>query len=142
MTLENRESKDIYYQIVEPDAWSYFSINYGWHYYPFYPVRSRFHGRGRHGIRTIHYYPHFNYNGNQIWVINVKKPNSSIKLPDRMEEIYGDAKITYALTFPELNEAVTDYRLIIPGVNLRGEDTESQILTFEIKFDQIITIDK
>lgn len=142
MSLENGDSKDIYYHVVEPDAWSYFSINYGWHYYPFYPGRSRFHRRGRQGFRNIHYYPRFNYGGNLIWVKNVKKANSSIRLPDRTEEIYSDAKITYALTFPELNEEVKDYRLIIPGVNLRGEEGESRILNFEIKFDQIITIDK
>lgn len=63
-------------------------------------------------------------------------------MPDRTEEIYGDAKITYALTFPELNETVTEYRLIIPGVNIRTGADESQILIFELKFNQIITIEK
>ena len=142
MSLENSDSKDIYYKIVEPDAWSYFSLNYGWHYYPFHPSNSRFHRSRRSGFRTIHYYPRFRYSGDLFWVTKVKKLNSSIKLPDRTEEIYGDAKITYALTFPELNEAVTEYRLIIPGVNLRSETAESQILIFEIKFNQIITIEK
>jgi len=142
MSIENGNSKDIYYKIVEPDARSYFSLNYGWHYYPFYPNRSRFHRSRRHGFRTIHYNPRFRYGGNLIWVTNVRKPNSSIKLPDRTEEIYGDAKITYALTFPELNAAVTEYRFIIPGVNIRNGDTESQKLIFEIKFNQIITIEK
>lgn len=142
MSLENSDSKDIYYKIVEPDAWSYFSLNYGWHYYPFHPSNSRFHRSRRSGFRTIHYYPRFQYRGDFFWVTKVKKLNSSIKLPDRTEEIYGDAKITYALTFPELNEAVTEYRLIIPGVNLRSETAEPQILIFEIKFNQIITIEK
>ena len=53
MSLENSDSKDIYYKIVEPDAWSYFSLNYGWHYYPFHPSNSRFHRSRRSGFRTI-----------------------------------------------------------------------------------------
>lgn len=142
MSLGKSDANDVYYQVIEPDAWSYLSINYGWNYYPFYPGRSRFHRRRGHGIRSIHYYPRFNYGGNLVWVKSVKKANSSFNLPDRIEEIYSDAKITYALTFPELSEEVKDYRLIVPGVKIVDEESESHVLIFEIKFDQIITIDK
>ncbi|MCH7495732.1 MAG: hypothetical protein IH825_06540, partial [Candidatus Marinimicrobia bacterium] len=63
------------------------------------------------------------------------------RLPDRMEEIYNGAKITYVLTYPELNKEVQDYRLIIPGISVIDEDGSVREIIFETGFDQITEID-
>ncbi len=55
--------------------------------------------------------------------------------------VYDGAKITYALTFPELKEEVEDYLLIIPEVNVEDEDGTVRILKFKMIFDQIVKVD-
>ena len=66
--------------------------------------------------------------------------SSKVKLPDREEEIYDGAKITYALTFPKLDEAVDDYRLIIPEILITDEDNSVRTLKFELIFNQIVEV--
>ena len=66
--------------------------------------------------------------------------SSKVKLPDREEEIYDGAKITYALTFPELDERVDDYRLIIPEILITDEDNRTSALKFELIFNQIVEV--
>ena len=64
-----------------------------------------------------------------------------MKLPDREEVVYDGAKITYALTFPELKVEVEDYLLIIPEVNIEDENGTVRILKFKMIFDQIVKVE-
>ena len=75
------------------------------------------------------------------WTRRVRKVSSSVKVPDREEVVYDGAKITYALTFPELKEEVEDYLLIIPEVNVEDKDGTVRSLKFKIVFDQIVTVE-
>ncbi|MCH7495483.1 MAG: hypothetical protein IH825_05255 [Candidatus Marinimicrobia bacterium] len=141
MSFSGGTSQESYYTVVDPDIRMYFALRHGWHYYPFYPQRSRFRGGGSFRIRPIHYDPHWGFSSRVVWVKNIRKKNSLNILPDRMEEIYTGAKITYVLTYPELNKEVQDYRLIIPGINVVDEDGSAREIIFEIGFDQITEID-
>ena len=147
MSLNNNADEKAYYQVINPKVRSYYSGRYGYHYYPFYPHRSyRFHG-GHRGYGRHHYYgsynyyyPFWSYGGGSRWTRRVRKVTSSDKLPEREEVIYDSAKITYALTFPELKEEVEDYLLIIPEVNLEDKDGTVRSLKFKIVFDQIVKV--
>ena len=140
MSFSGGTSRESYYTVVDPNIRMYFALRHGWHYYPFYP-KSRGHRRGRFRIRPIHYDPHWGFSSRVVWVKNIRKKSSRNKLPDRMEEIYNGAKITYVLTYPELNKEVQDYRLIIPGISVVDEDGSVREIIFETGFDQITEID-
>jgi len=160
MSLNNNTDEKGYYQVIDPNVRSFYSGRYGYHYYPFYPHRSyRLHGGhrgyGRHhyygghrGRGRYHYYgsynyysPFWSYGGGAAWTRRVKKVTNNVKLPDREEVLYDGAKITYALTFPELKEEVEDYLLIIPEVNVEDEDGTVRSLKFKVIFDQIVKVD-
>ena len=141
MSFSGELSQESYYAVVGPDIRMYFALSHGWHYYPFYP-RSRGHRRGRSfRIRPIYYEPHWGFGSRVVWVKNIRKKSSRNILPDRTEEIYNGAKITYVLTYPEINKEVQDYRLIIPGIIVVDEDGSVREIIFETGFDQITEID-
>ena len=143
MSLNENGKEEFYYKVIDPKTRLFYSIQYGWDYYPFYPYRSRFHsrGRGRHGrIRHVRYDPYWRFGGEVFWVRNVNYVSSKVRLHDREEEIYDGAKITYALTFPKLDEAVDDYRLIIPEILITDEDNSVRTLKFELIFNQIVEV--
>ena len=144
MSLNENGKEEFYYKVINPDTRLFYSIQYGWDYYPFYPYRTRFHrgGRGRHGrIRHVRYDPFWSFGGGAYWIRTVHSVSSKVKLPDREEEIYDGAKLTYALTFPELKEEVDNYRLIIPEILITDEDGKTRSLKFELIFNQIVTIE-
>ena len=154
MSLNKDAGEKAYYQVIEPNVSAYYSGRYGYNYYPFYPHRSyRIHGGrrgygGHRGYGRHHYYgsynyynPFWSYGGGAAWTRRVKTVSSSVKLPDREEVVYDGAKITYALTFPELKEEVEDYLLIIPEVNVEDEDGIVRNLKFKMVFDQIVKVD-
>ena len=137
MAVNGNDDESVYYRVIDPDVRSFISVRYGWNYYPFYPHRIRHH-RGRYSrIQRVHFDPYWSFGTNLVWVKRVYKTGKGKKLPDRIEEVYDDAKITYALSFPALNEDVKDYRLIIPGVEI-SENDKKEVLKFEMIFDQII----
>ena len=148
MSLNGNSDEKVYYQVIDPNVRTFYSGRYGYDYYPFYPHRSyRLHRRHR-GYRRHHYYssynyynPFWSYGGGTTWTRRAKKVNSSVKLPDREEVVYDGAKITYALTFPELKVEVEDYLLIIPEVNIEDENGTVRILKFKMIFDQIVKVD-
>ena len=141
MSFSGGTSRESYYTVVDPDIRMYFALRHGWHYYPFYPQRSRFRRGRSFRIRPVHYDPHWGFSSRVVWVKNIRKKSSQNILPDRMEEIYNGAKITYVLTYPELNKEVQDYRLIIPGISVVDKDGSTREIIFEIGFDQITEID-
>jgi len=148
MSLNENADEKVYYQVIDPNVRSYYSVRHGYHYYPFYPHRSYRLHRGRRGYSRHHYYgsynyynPFWSYGGGARWTRRARKVTSSVKLPDREEVVYDGAKITYALTFPELKEEVEDYLLIIPEVNVEDEDGTVRSLKFKMIFDQIVNVD-
>ena len=144
MSLYENGKDEFYYKVINPDTRLFYSIRYGWDYYPFYPYKTRFHrrGRGRHvRIRYVHYDPFWRFGGEVFWIRKVNNTANKVRLPDREEEVYDGAKLTYALTFPEINEEVDNYRLIIPDILITDEDNKTRSLKFELIFNQIVTVE-
>ena len=144
MSLNENGNEEFYYKVIDPNTRLFYSIRYGWDYYPFYPYKTRFHrrGRGRHlRISYAHYDPFWRFGREAIWVRKVNNVRSKVKLPDREEEIYDGAKLTYALTFPEINEEVDNYRLIIPEITITDDENITRRLKFELIFNQIVTVE-
>ena len=147
MSLNKDAGEKAFYQVIDPNVSAYYSGRYGYHYYPFYPHRYYRMHRGRRGYHRNYYYgsynyyaPFWSYGGGSRWTRRVRKVTSSDKLPEREEVIYDGAKITYALTFPELKEEVENYLLIIPEVNVEDENGTIRSLKFKIVFDQIVKV--
>ena len=144
MSINENGKEDFYYKVINPDTRLFYSMRYGWDYYPFYPYKTRFHrrGRGRQArIRYDHYDPYWRFGGEGFLVRKVNNVSKKVRLPDREEEVYDGAKLTYALTFPEINEEVDNYRLIIPEILITDEDNITHGLKFELIFNQIITVE-
>jgi len=144
MSLNENGKEEFYYKVINPNTRLFYSIRYGWDYYPFYPYLTRIHrrGRGRHvGIRYVNYDPFWSFGGEAFWVRKVNNVSNKVRLPDREEEVYDGAKLTYTLTFPEINEEVDNYRLIIPEILITDEDNVTRSLKFELIFNQIVTVE-
>ena len=148
MSLNGNADEKADYQVIDPNVRAFYSGRYGYNYYPFYPHRYYRLHRGRRGYIRHHHYgpynyynPFWSYGGGATWTRRVRKVTSSVKLLDREEAVYDGAKITYALTFPELKVEVEDYLLIIPEVNIEDENGTVRILKFKMIFDQIVKVD-
>ncbi len=144
MSLNRNDKEEFYYKVIDPHTRLFYSIHYRWDYYPFYPYKTRFHRRGggrQLRIRYVHYDPFWRFGGEAFLVRKVNDVSNKFGLPDREEEVYDGAKLTYALTFPEINEEVDNYRLIIPEILIIDEDNITRSLKFELIFNQIVTVE-
>ncbi len=138
MAVETNNKNEVdQYVIVDPEIHAYFGLHYGWPFYPMYPYRAwRRHGhffRGGFGWHD----PFWGFGPRVIWVRRINTEKSVGNRPEKEEVIYHNAKITYLVTFPNLQETVKDVRLVIPGVTIQKADKTAS-LNFELVFNQII----
>jgi hypothetical protein len=136
----DRGGREVRYALVDPEIRTYVSLHYGWPYYPLYPYPGWFvyprYGRLRYWRPD----PFWTFGFGPVWIMEVRpRPVRTQPAPvrDKLELVYGDAKLTYVVIFPELDRAARDMRLIIPEVGVRSAEGGEETLEFELVFEQI-----
>jgi hypothetical protein len=143
MSVDGSHGRDLRYAVVDPRVHTYVALHFGWPYYPIYPYPGWYHPpppRMR-GPRYWYYDPFWTLGVGPVWIHEVyvvpRAEPPPTPTPGKEEVIYRDAKLTYVVVFPELERTVRDVRLIVPGIELRGEG-DPEVIDFEMTFRQII----
>ena len=135
----DRGGQEVRYALVDPEIRTYFSLHFGWPYYPLYPYPEWF-GYPYYG-RMRYWYPAPYWTGygpvwiTEVWPHAAHAPPASVR--DKREFVYGGARLTYVVIFPELDQAASDMRLIVPDIGVRAVEGGEQTLEFELVFMQI-----
>lgn len=139
MSTDSIASHENKYVVVDPYVHTYFSLNFGWPFYPLYPHRG-WTRRGPHiKMRRRHYDPFWHFGTRVRWVNRISTVKNVGEKLDKEEVIYHDAKLTYVIAFPELKESVKEMRLMVPEVSIWDNNIE-YTLDFELVFNQNIEI--
>jgi len=136
----DRGGREVRYALVDPEIRTYVSLHYGWPFYPVYPYPGWFvHPRyGR--VRYWHPDPFWTFGFGPVWIMEVRPrpvPPPPRPSPDKVEFIYGGARLTYVVIFPEIDPMGREMRLIVPGVAVTEDEGSERHLEFELVFEQI-----
>jgi hypothetical protein len=139
MTVD-RGGREVGYALVDPEIRTYVSLHFGWPYYPLYPYPGWF-AYPRYGrLRYWHPDPFWTFGFGPVWITEVGPPPVRAPPPpprDKLEVVYGDAKLTYVVIFAELDRSARAMRLIIPEVGVRLAEGGEEAVDFELGFEQI-----
>lgn len=140
MSLD-RGGREVRYALVDPEIRTYVSLHYGWPFYPLYPYPGWF-AHPRYGrLRYWHPDPFWTFGFGPVWIMEVRPrpiPPPPRPTPDKLEFIYGDARLTYVVIFPEVDRNGRELRLIVPGIGVREDEGSERELEFELVFEQIL----
>jgi hypothetical protein len=140
MTVD-RGGREVSYALVDPEIRTYVSLHYGWPYYPIYPYPGWF-AYPRYGrVRYWRPDPSWTFGLGPVWITEVRPRSERPQVApavDRTELVYGHAKVTYVVVFPELDRMARDMRLIIPEIGVSAVEGGEETLEFELVFEQIV----
>lgn len=138
--IVDRGGREVRYARVDPEIRTYISLHYGWPYYPLHPYPGWFAHPRYDRLRYWRPHPFWTFGFGPVWITEVRP--GAARMPaapvrDELEVIYGDAKLTYVVIFPELDRAARDMRLIIPEIGVRISEGGEETLEFDLVFEQI-----
>lgn len=136
----DRGGRAVGYALVDPEVRTYVSLHFGWPYYPLYPYPGWF-GYPRYSrLRYWRPDPFWALGVWPIWITEVRPRPVRVRaepVPDRLEFVYRDAKLTYVVVFPEIDAMARSLRLIIPDVGPRADEGREEAIDFELVFEQM-----
>jgi hypothetical protein len=142
----DRGRQEVRYALVDPQIRTYVGLHFGWPYYPMYPYPGWFMYPRYGRIRYWAHDPFWTFGFGPVWITEVRprRPvdRSRVPVSDKLEFVYSDAKLTYVVVFPEIETAVRDMRLIVPGVEISWPEGGVSTLEFELVFEQILEAER